>query len=164
MVVHIHSLGSIWQPRERPSGISLWNTSGVDDGRGLRPRSVIYGQVAFSQLAKVAMAKTGNVDGSNWIVDLSSSACQRSVRLVRPASRQCTPEVCLVRVTDQVVGRFEPEDCDPLQSQIISFSAYRDQLEAVMLAKPFTWIKGSRGSATLCPTGSSFRWQVKGWS
>lgn len=163
MVVHVHSLGSIWQQRERPGGVSFWNTSGVNDGRGLRPRSVIYGQVAFSQLARVVLAKNGIVDGSNWIVGLSSRERQRSLRLIRPASRRCALEACLVSVTDQLVGRFEPEDCDPLHAQIISFSAYRDRLEAVLLAKPFAWVKGTNGSATLCPGGSSFHWQVKVW-
>jgi hypothetical protein len=163
MVVHVHSLGSIWQQRECPTCVYLWNTSGVNDGRGLRPRSVIYGQVAFSQLAKVALAKSGHVDGSNWIAESSLNECRRSVRLIRPASRKRAPEFCLVSVTDQVVGRFAPEDCDPLQSQIISFSAHRDRFEAVLLAKPFAWIKGDRGSATLCPAGHSYYWHVKAW-
>jgi hypothetical protein len=164
MVVYIHSLGSVWQRRERSSGISIWNTTGVDDGRGVRSRSVVYGQLAFGRLAKIALAKSGDIRGSKWTgTELSVIERGRGVRLVAPAARDSAPDWYLVTFNEQLTGAFDLDGFDPERTQIISFSRWRDHAQAMLLAKPFGWIKGDRGSATLVPSGAGCEWQVKPW-
>lgn len=163
MIVHILSLGSVWQQQERLLGTSIWNTTGVDNGHGVRPRSIVYGQVALGRLAKIAFARVGGLAGTNWVAECGRGQPQ-VVRLIQPAPRKCAPERCLGSVTEQLVGRLYPEDCDPHHSQIISLSECRGHLEVMLLMRPYAWIKGERGSATLIPSGSAFRWQVTTWN
>jgi hypothetical protein len=165
MVVYIHSLGSVWQRRERTAGISIWNTTGVDDRRGIRPRSVVYGQLAFGRLAKIALSKSGDIRRSKWTAtDLSVTERGRSVRLVAPAARDSAPDRYIVTVNEQLAGALDLDGFEPEQAQIISLSRWRDHSEAMLLVKPYGWIKGDRGSATLVPSGAGCEWKVKPWA
>ena len=162
MVVHIHSLGSLWQVSEGPCGSAIWNTTGVMVQNRLRSRAISYGQISLGRLARLAYAHVGCELHGNWQADMVSRGNDRIVRLVRPSPRNATPECSLVRATSGTIGHFTAADTDQ-QSSLISLSAYKESVEALILMRAYGWVRGSHGSVTLLPNGMSFNLRLVRW-
>lgn len=163
MVLHIHSLGSLWQFRDRPTGPAIWNTTGVIVRDRLRSRATTYGQVSLAPLARSAFARLGPSLSGRWQADLSSHGGGRLVRLVRPAPRNAVPERSLVCVTSKMIGQFTATDTEQQSSELVCVSSYKDSVEALILMSAYAWVRGSRGSITLLPHGSSFKLRLIRW-
>lgn len=163
MVLHIHSLGSLWQIRDRPTGPAIWNTTGIMVRNKLRSRAITYGQVSLALLARSAFARLGPSLRGRWQAETASHGGGRFVRIVRPASRNAAPERSLVCVTSGMIGQFTATDTEQQSSELVSVSSYKDSVEALILMSAYAWVRGSRGSVTLLPNGVSFTLRMARW-
>jgi hypothetical protein len=165
MVVFVHSFGSIWQDKSRKDGgTSVWNTTGVDDGRGIRPRSKVYGQVALGQRAQLELNKQGAFKPSAWVTSgLSEHAGIRRLQLLVRASADCVPGWYLVTVTEGLIGALLGDGWDASETQIVSHSSWNQHQEIMLLMRPFGWLKADRGTATLVPGPRGCEWRTEAW-
>ena len=163
MIVCVLSLGSYW--REPNDGRPVvWNSSGVLDPRGLRPRSKVSGHVRFnSRLYQEALGTSG-LSGSCWQASpLGEYLGIRKLALHRRVRRNSTPDWYLVSVTDQLVGTLDAGSWDRKDSLLVSFSEWKARQEALLLVGRHGWLRGSLGSAVLTPGGPDGDWNVRGW-
>ncbi len=161
MVIQIHSFGSLWQIHERPAGAAIWNTTGVMVQGSLRSRAVTYGQVSLGLPARSLFARFGDSLRGRWQAELERG--DRLVRLGHPVSRKSVPNYSLVCISSQMIGTFTTADLENQSLKLISFSSYKNCAEALMLMRPFGWVRGSRGSVTLIRVESSFRLRLLRW-
>ena len=163
MIVCVLSLGSYWrEPKDgRPV---VWNSSGVLDQRGLRPRAKVSGHVRLnSRLYQEALGTSG-LSGSCWHASpLGEHLGIRMLALQRRAERNSPPDWYLVSVTEQLVGTLDDESWDPKNSVLISFSEWKARQEVLLLVGSHGWLRGRLGSAVLTPGGPDGDWNVKGW-
>lgn len=163
MVVDIHSFGSLWQTRERPTGVAIWNTTGVFVEDRLRSRAVTYGQVSLGRMACLEYAKLGAGLRGMWEAEVTSRGDACLVRLLRRSPSRCAPECSLVCATSGIVGEFTATETCLQPSGLVSLSSYKACVEALILMRPYGWVRGTRGSMTLLPNGPSFRLRVVRW-
>lgn len=163
MVVHIHSLGSLWQVKETPSGLAVWNTTGVMVNGRLRSRAITFGQVSFGRIARVDYARGGSGPRGIWHANITSRGDGRFMKLVSRSPRLSVPEYSLVCATSGIIGRFTAGDIDQQSSEVVSLSSYRDSVEALLLMRPYSWVRGTHGSLTLLPHGLSFNLRLARW-
>jgi hypothetical protein len=114
MVVFVHSLGSIWHAREHASGAtSVWNTTGIDDGKRIRPRSEVYGQVALGRRAQLELHKHGSIRPGLWIASkLTEYAGSRKLQLIVRAPADSAADFYLVTITETLIGPVANDGCD----------------------------------------------------
>ena len=165
MVVFVQSLGSIWQIKAHEAGAtSVWNTTGIDDGKCIRPRSEVYGQVALGRRAQLEFNKHGTIRPSVWITSELKEARIRKLQLIVRAPATSIPALYLVTVTETLIGRLSDDGWDAGETQLMSHSRWSQRQEIMLLMRPFGWLKGELGTATLVPTGRGFEWRTAQWS
>jgi hypothetical protein len=166
MVVFVHSLGSIWQTKARDSGASsVWNTTGVDDGKCIRPRSEVYGQVALGRRAQFELNKHGAIQPAAWIAtDLTEQSGIRKLQLIVRSPVGSFADFSLVTVTETLIGILAEDGWDARETQIVSHSRWKQRQEIMLLMRPFGWLKGERGTATLVPSGRGLEWRIAQWN
>ena len=163
MIVGVLSFGSYW--REPNDGRPVvWNSSGVLDQRGLRPRAKVFGHVRLnSRLYQEALGTSG-LSGSCWQASpLGEHLGIRKLALQRRVRRNSTPDWYLVAVTEQLVGALDNGSWDPIDSLLVSFSEWKTKQEVLLLIRRHGWLRGRLGSAVLTPGGPDGNWNVKGW-
>jgi hypothetical protein len=163
MIVCILSLGSYW--REPTDGRPvLWNSSGVLDQRGLRPRSKVFGQVRFNSRLYQEALGTSSLKGTCWdALPLGEHLGIRKLELQRRVRRNSQPNWYLVSVTEQLVGTLDEGSWDPKDSILVSFSEFKTRQEVLLLVGCHGWLRGKLGSAVLTPGGPEGDWKVSGW-
>src|SRR5579863_1298013 len=110
MVVFLHSLGSIWQTKAHEAGETwVWNTTGIDDGKCIRPRSEVYGQVALGRRAQLELNRHGAIRPSVWITSELKDARVRKLQLIVRAPAMSIPALYLVTVTETLIGRLSDD-------------------------------------------------------
>ena len=166
MIVFVHSLASIWQVKTRASGAtSVWNTTGIHDGNCIRPRSEIYGQIALGRLAQLELNKHGEIRPGIWITsELTDHAGIRKLQLIVRARAGSVADRYLVTVTETFIGSLFDDGWDARETQIVSRSRWRESQETMLLMRPFGWVKGERGTATIVPSDRGFEWRIAQWS
>ena len=163
MIVCVLSLGSYWrEPKDdRPV---IWNSSGVSDQRGLRPRSKVFGHVRFNTRLYQEALGTSGLSGSCWNASpLGEPSGIRKLALQRRVRRNSLPDWYLVSVTEQLVGTLDDASWDPKGSLLVSFSEWKARQEALLLIGCHGWLRGRLGSALLTPGKPDGDWDVKGW-
>ena len=163
MIVCVLSLGSYW--REPNDGRSVvWNSSGVLDQRGLRPRSKVRGHVRFNtRLYQEALGSSG-LSGSCWHASpFAEHLGIRSVALERRANRTSFADCYLVSVTEQLVGTLDEGSWESNSNRLVSFSTWKSKQEALLLIGHHGWLRGRLGSAVLTPGGPNGDWNVSRW-
>ena len=110
MIVFVYSIGSLWQEKVRTSGYTtVWNTTGVDDGKRLRSRAKVFGQVAFGCKARLEVGRFGGIPPSMWLATgLTEHKGIRRVQLIVRVSPSSKPDRYLVTVTERLVGPLTP--------------------------------------------------------
>ena len=165
MIVFVHSLGSIWQTKAHEAGAtSVWNTTGIDDGKCIRPRSEVYGQVTLGRRAQLELNKHGAIRPSVWITSELKNAHIRKLQLIVRAPAASISTLCLVTVTETLIGRLLVDGWDAGETQLVSHSHWSQRQEIMLLMRPFGWLKGERRTATLVPVGREFEWRTAQWS
>ena len=163
MIVCVLSLGSYWsEPRNgRPV---VWNSTGVTDQRGLRPRSKVRGQVRFDARLYSEAIGTGGLRGSLWHASpIGEYLGILKLALLRRAPRESRPERYVVAVDERLVGALDEASFDTSAATLVSFSAWKSRQEVLLLAAPHAWLRGSSGSAVLEPGKPSGDWKVCRW-
>ncbi len=165
MVVFVHSLGSIWQLKARKSGgHSVWNTTGIDDGKRIRPRSRVYGQVAFGRRAQVELNKPYPFRPSAWVTSrLNEHPGANTLKLFVRASANAVPDWYLVTVNQSLIGALRHDSWDTRETQLLSHSHWQERQEMMLLMRPFGWLRSQYGTATLVPTAHGCAWRTAGW-
>jgi hypothetical protein len=166
MIVFVHSLASSWQVKPRASGAtSVWNTTGIHDGNRIRPRSEIYGQITLGQRAQLELNKHGEIRPGIWITsELTDHAGIRKLQLIVPAHAGSVADRYLVTITEAFIGSLAEDGWDARETQIVSYSRWCQRQETMLLMRPFGWVKGERGTATLVPSDRGFEWRIAQWS
>jgi hypothetical protein len=166
MLVFVHSLGSIWCTRAHVSGsTSVWNTTGIDDGKRIRPRSEVYGQVALGRRAQLELHKHGSIRPGLWIASkLTEYAGSRKLQLIVRAPADSAADFYLVTITETLIGPVANDGCDASETQIVSHSRWNHHQEIMLLLRPFDWLSGEHASATLIPTNCGCEWRIAQWS
>lgn len=166
MVVFVHSLGGIWQTKTRASGArSVWNTTGIDDGKCIRPRSEVYGQVALGRRAQLELNRHSAIQPAVWIAsELKKHSDIRKLQLIVRAPAGTVAEAYLVTITEAFIGSLIDGGWNLGDTQIVSHSRWNQHQEIMLLMRPFGWLVGGRGTATLIPTNRGFEWAVSEWS
>ena len=165
MIVFVHSLGSVWQTKAHASGAtSVWNTTGLHDGKCMRPRSEVYGQVALGRTAQFELHKYGTLRPWVWITsELTEHAGIRKLQLIVRAPAAAVAEFCLVTISEAFVGPPNNDGWDAGETQVVSHSRWNGRQEIMLLMRPFGWIKSERATATLIPSARGFDWRVAQW-
>ena len=151
MVVLVHSLGSAWLQKAHPDGyMRVWNTTGVRDNRGVRPRSKIFGQIALGRAARAEFNKRETITPSLWLTTALEKRTElRQLQLIAHPPAGSDPERILVTVSNSLVGRLTDTAWDSEQTEIVSFSEWKDRQEVMLLMAPFGWLRGPDGTAAL---------------
>ncbi len=163
MIVCVLSLGSYWrEPNDgRPV---IWNSTGVVDQRGLSPRSKVYGQIRMDARLYNQAIGTGGLRGSLWHVSpVNEKLGIRKLALLRQAARGSRPDSYVVAVTEHLVGALDDASWDSSASTVLSFSQWQARQEALFVAAPHAWLRGTSGSAILNPHGPDGDWTVRRW-
>ena len=165
MVIFVHSLGSLWQEKTLPAGGSkIWNTTGIRDGSRVRSCAKIFGQVALGAKARLELARSGSLTGELWTAgELKEAANARKLKLLCRASRQSEPDLYLVVVTERLVGELRPDSWDAAKAMLVSFSQWRSRQEALLLVRPFAWLRGAKGSAVFSADDAGCDWKIASW-
>lgn len=163
--VFVHSLGSIWFEKIEPDGSArVWNTTGVFDGRTVRPRSRRFGQIGLGRLAHAEFLASGLVRPGVWVVDAASREGEAGqLFLIGRAAQHLEPEWYLVTVTERLIGKIDAGSIDTSSAYVLSHSAWRCRQEVLLLTRPFVSICGAQGTATLVPERCGCRWQCREW-
>jgi hypothetical protein len=166
MIVFVHSLGSVWQTKARASGeTSVWNTTGIDDGKCIPPRSEVYGQVALGRRAQVELHKYGALRPGVWITsELTEHGGIPKLQLILRAPAVSVSEFCLVTITEDCIGPLADDGWDARETRIVSHSQWNGRQEIMLLMRPFGWIRGERATATLIPSARGFDCRAAHWS
>lgn len=167
MIVFVHSLGSWWVRKDRPSsgGCSIWNSTGIDDGVRVRPRSTVFGQVSFGNRARIELAQHGRVRPGTWHAsELEERNGMRQMQLIARASATQPVDWHLVTVTDALVGRLSLDRIAAPDLRAIAQSAHKSRQETMLLVQPNAALRGDLGLATFIPSGGSFHWDITKWS
>ena len=165
MLVYLESLGSVWQESlHQDRGTRIWNTTGVHDGVRFRPRSKLFGQVRLGSHARIELNKYGQLKPGIWITsELSTYKGIPGIQLQRHERAGCVPEWYLVTVTETLVGVFPDGFFNPEEVRIVSHSVWKDRQEAMLLMRPFAYVKGEHGTATLIPQPRGCAWRTAAW-
>lgn len=165
MIVFVHSLGSLWQEKVLPAGgTRIWNTTGIRDGSRLRSCATIFGQIKFTATARREVHGSRPIMGATWITSgLVDGSTARKLALLCRASRAAVPDLYLVTVTEVLIGELEMDSWDASQTTLISFSKRGHHQEAMLLMRPFAWLRGSAGSAVLTVRDGKCNWKVTRW-
>lgn len=165
MKIWVHSVGSVWLEKRRPDGrASIWNTTGISDGRLLRPRSVTFGQISFGRQARLDLAAMGELRKGMWIArPLNESGGIRRVELVCRAAPSESPDWYMATMTERIVGAIHTHAMSEELTQLVSHSKWRGREELLLLLKPLAVMSGDRGTATLIPEIHGCVWRTEGW-
>ncbi len=165
MIVFVDSIGSLWQEKVRTSGYTtVWNTTGVDDGKRLRSRAKVFGQLAFGRKARLEVGRFGGIPPSMWLAtEVTEHKGIRRVQLIVRVAPSLKPERYLVTVTERLVGTLQGDSWASDGTELISFSAWKEKQEAMLLMQPFGWIRGTAGSAVFSVDGRTWSWTVQRW-
>src|SRR5262245_26854568 len=134
MIVLVYSVGSLWQEKVRTSGYTtVWNTTGVDDGKRLRSRAKVFGQLVFGRKARLEVARFGGMPPSMWLAsEPTEYKGIRRVQLIIRVSPRCEPERYLVTVTERLVGSLQGESWASDGTELVSFSAWKEKQEVML--------------------------------
>ena len=165
MVIFVHSLGSLWQQKTLPAGgVRIWNTTGIRDGPRVRSCAKVFGQVKLGARARAEVGGSRALAGAAWTADgLVDRHHARKLALLCRAPLTATPELYLVTVTEDLVGLLEYDSFDASRTALMSFSAWRSRQEVMFLMRPFSWLRGSNGSAVLVVDSGKCDWNVTRW-
>ncbi len=166
MIVFVHSFGSWWERKERPSGgYAIWNSTGINDGVRVRPRSTLFGQISFGHRARIEIAQHGRVRTGPWLAsDLEERNGIRQMQLIARASAAQTIGWYLVTVTEALVGRLSLDRSTTPEVRVIAQSAHKTRQETMLLVRPSATLHGDSGLATFIASGVSSYWDVTKWS
>jgi hypothetical protein len=166
MIVFVHSLGSLWQVKARACGeTSVWNTTGIRDRKCIRSRSEIYGQIALGHRAHLELNRHGAIRPGTWMTsELTDHAGIRKLQLIVRARAGSVADRYLVTITEAFIGSLAEDGWDARETQIVSYSRWCQRQETMLLMRPFGWVKGERGTATLVPSDRGFEWRIAQWS
>lgn len=165
MIVLVSSVGSLWQEKIRTSGCTtVWNTTGIDDGKRIRSRAKVFGQIAFGRQARLDVVRFSGVRRSLWLTnEPTEHKGIRRVQLVARADQSSKPDRCLVTITERLAGTLQGDNWASSGTELISFSEWNHKQEAMLLMHPFGWIRGTTGSAVLSVSGRTCGWIVERW-
>lgn len=163
MIVCVLSLGSLWQEPKEENAV-VWNSTAVEDMRGLQSGAAAYGQVRFrARLLQEALG-TARLRGSLWQAGgIGEHSGIRKLNLERRAPRGSHPDWYAVRVTEELVGALDENSWQPEAITVVSFSTWRTRQECLLLARRHAWIRGAGGSAVLTPLSANGDWVVTRW-
>ncbi|MGH9631985.1 MAG: hypothetical protein ACRD7E_27080 [Bryobacteraceae bacterium] len=167
MVVYVHSLGSVWQEKsDTIRGSRIWNTTGIEDGRRIRPRSTLFGQVSLGNAARVELNKSGRLTPGTWVASAMNvyKGIPR-IHLQHRTKASNVPEWYLVVVTETLIGQLHELSFGAAggETTMVSYSIWKEREEAMLLMRPFASLKGERGTAVLIPQTPGCRWQTTEW-
>jgi hypothetical protein len=162
MLVAVQSFGSIWTARDARAGVdgaesrrlrAYYNTTGVLAGSTLRNRSCLYGYVRLDECSgfhpcfaerfihRVYESEGMSVwDGRNKLF----------LRRLTPAGT--LPDAYLFRIGSADLGWIDRRGawkCDA--AQVVSFSEWNGQQEAMLLLPAFGWVRSERGTFCVYP-------------
>lgn len=165
MVVYVHSLGSVWQEKSNTThGSRVWNTTGIDDGRCIRPRSRLFGQVSLGSAARIELNKCGRLRPGTWVTsEMSQYKGIPRIHLQHRTRASNVPEWYLVVVTKALIGQFRECFFRAGETSVVSYSVWKDRQEAMLLMRAFACLKGERGAATLIPQTRGCVWRTAEW-
>ena len=166
MIVFVESLGSLWRQKARhEGGFSVWNTTGIDDGRRIRPRSRVYGQVAFASQARRELQTGRPLQPASWIAsDLLERDGVRTLRLLARAPSDARPERYLVTIDESLAGVIDEDSFDGAETELISHSQWRGRDQIMLLMRPVGCLQGTEGTAILTPVARRCVWRTAPWS
>lgn len=163
MIVCVLSLGSLWQEPKDGKAV-VWNTTAVEDLRGLESRATIYGQVRFGTRLLQEALGTARMRGSLWHASgIGEHLGIRKLSLEWRAPRGSHPDWYMVRVTEELVGALDADSWQPDATTVVSFSTWQSRQECLVLARRHAWIRGAGGSAVLTPLSANGDWAVTRW-
>jgi hypothetical protein len=165
MIVHVHSLGSLWQQKDLPNGgTRLWNTTGVHDGNRVRSYATLFGQLQFGPKTRGFFRDIEAIAGASWVTgNLCQTDQARKLRLCCRAPKAAKPDWFLIVMTQKLVGVVGPTQIDPENAIVLSASQRKDRQELLILARPFAWISGPVASAILLADGHNCHWSITRW-
>ena len=163
--VWVHSVGSVWLEKRRPDGrTSIWNTTGISDGRQVRPRSVAFGQISLGRQARLEWAAKGELRSGMWMArPLNEHDGIRRIELTCRAAHSESPDWYLATVTERSVGAIHTRAMDDELVQVVSYSAWKGREEMLLLLRSFAVISGDHGTATLIPALRGCAWRTEMW-
>jgi hypothetical protein len=85
------------------------------------------------------------------------------VQLIVRVAPSLKPERYLVTVTERLVGTLQGDSWVSAGTELISFSAWKEKQEVMLLMQPFGWLRGAAGSAVLSVDGRTCSWTVQRW-
>ena len=164
-MVFVHSLGSIWHEKTNPNGgVSVWNTTGIPHGVQLRPRSRVFGQISMGRRAQLELNRYGHIKPGAWTTsDLAERSGVRQLQLIVRAPVDRLPDWYLETVPETLIGVIPDGGWNPNETHLISQSAWKQWQETMLLMRPFGWLKGEHGMATLVTDCVSCAWRVSRW-
>ncbi len=163
MIVCVLSVGSCWRQPDDGRPV-VWNSSGVLDQRGLRPRAKVFGQVRFSSRLYQEALGTSGLNGSCWQASpLAEHLGIRTLDLQRRVRHSSLPDWYLVSVTEQLVGALDDGSWDPTETLLVSFSEWKTRQEVLLLVGRHAWLRGRLGSAVFTPGGPAGNWDISRW-
>ena len=165
ITIWVHSVGSVWLEKKRLDGrTSVWNTTGISDGRLVRPRAVAFGQISLARQARVDWAARGELRTGMWVASpVNERGGIRQVELICRAAPEGLPDWYMATVTELRVGAIHTRAMDEELVQLVSHSAWRGREEMLLLLKPFAVISGDRGTTTLIPEVGGCAWRTEEW-
>lgn len=167
MIVFVHSLGSWWERKDRRTdgGSSIWNSTGIDDGVRIRPRSSLFGQVSFGRGARIELAQHGRVRPAAWV---TSELAQRNgiwqLQLIARAGTTQAVDWHLITITEALVGRLAHDRIAAPDMRVVAQSTQKSRQETMLLVRPHATIHGDAGLATFIARGAGSYWDITRWS
>lgn len=165
MLIFVHSLGSVWREKRKPNGgESVWNTTGIPHGVQLRSRSRVFGQISLSRRAALELNRHGHIAPGAWYTsDLTERFGMQQLQLIVRVSTDRVPDWYVATVPETLIGVIQGDGWDPKETCLISQSAWKRWQESMFLMRPFGWLKGEHGMATLVPDCGGCAWHVSKW-
>jgi hypothetical protein len=156
MLVTIEGFGSIWSKRTRSDPenpkrerVAYYNTTGIClDGR-MRHRSRIFGQLRFN--GRGGFIAKGVERNIGRVFQCSAEMRQGSVAKLtfhHLTNKPKPPDYFLFAVTSDHNGlvSIESEGWKSESVFLLSFSEFKSIQEAILLMRPYSWIRGSIGT------------------
>lgn len=168
MLLKVLSFGCNWWARFGPDPsdpyrytrhAAYFNSAGIRCGNKVRRHWIVPGLVRFNGAGGFNPHLPSRVLGRNFV---SSELEQRfggnRLLLKGLSSKSASPDWYLVAVSSELHGRmdFKSAALKSATAQVISASQLRDRQEAMLLMKPFDWVRTGCGTWQLIASESGF--------
>ena len=161
MIVRVVSLGSLWQESRRQH---VFNSTGLEGDGRIRSRAKIFGQIRFHPADLQQLIAGDRLCGSNWnATQLGEYEGVRTLHMLRVTNRRENAEWHLVTVSEQLLGALGPGSLSDELTRLISFSEWGSRQQVMLLTKPFSYLRGTAGTAVFHPAQLEHPWNVHRW-